>query len=232
MKITALIPARGGSKRIPYKNIKLYANKPLIYWSIALAKQSKHITNIIISTDEKQIANIAQKYGAQVPFIRPKDISQDLSTDYQFIKHYIDWEIDNNCLSDLIVQLRPTYPNRKIDILDNCIEIFINNMNYDSLRTVCEMDKPPYKMYTINNNTLTPLFEQVNDILEPYNKPAQLLPKTYWHNGYIDIIKPSTVLEQNSITGKMIYPYIMDKNEIYDIDTIEEWMESESKFVF
>jgi CMP-N,N'-diacetyllegionaminic acid synthase len=231
MKITAIIPARSGSKRIINKNIKLYADKPLIYWSINIAKQSKYINHIVVSTDSQDIADIATSSGADVPFLRPHEISQDLSTDFDFIKHYIDY-IPSSSMPDLIVQLRPTYPNRTIDILDDCISTMIENFNsFDSLRTVCESDKPPYKMYNIINGQLVPLFYYVDNLKEPYNLPAQLLPKTYWHNGYIDIIKPSIVLNKNSITGNSIYPYIMDKNDVHDIDTMDDWNASESAFL-
>jgi CMP-N,N'-diacetyllegionaminic acid synthase len=237
-KVIVIIPARKGSKRIPYKNIKEYAGKPLIFWSIYLAKMSKYVDDVIVSTDCEDIANISKKYGATVPFLRPENISGDLATDYEFMNNYIEWLIANKLIfPDIIIHLRTTYPNRKLSILNDCIEQFATNIDkYDSLRTVCITDKPPYKMYTINNinnNTLSliPLFDKVLDIVEPYNMPGQILPPTYWHNGYIDILKPQTIILYNSVSGKTIYPYIMDKNEIYDIDTEEEWAESENKFI-
>ena len=231
-KIVAIIPARSGSKRIPFKNIKEYAGKPLIYWSIQLAKSSTYIDDVIVSTDCEEIANISKQFGASVPFIRPTHISGDLSTDYEFMEHYINNTNDTNYIPDIIVHLRPTYPNRQLDILNDCIRKFIDVIDrYDSLRTVCVMDKPPFKMYTIENNELTPLFLTVNNINEPYNMPAQLLPTSYWHNGYIDIIKIETIRDKKSMTGTKIYPYIMDKKEIDDIDTIEEWEASEKKFL-
>ena len=231
MYIVALIPARKGSKRIPNKNMKLYAGHPLIYWSIKVAKASKYINEVIITTDCSDIAVYCVKQGASVPFVRPSIISQDLSTDHEFIEHYINWAYDNNKMPDLIVQLRPTYPNRKVNIVDDCIQQFINNSHYHSLRTVCLNDKPAYKMYNIYGDVLVPLFNKVSNITEPYNQPAQLLPKTYWHNGYVDIIKPSIVITKGSITGSLIYPYVMDSKEINDIDTEEDWLLSESKFL-
>lgn len=230
-KIVAIIPARSNSKRIPGKNIKLYCNKPLIYWSINLALQSEYITDVILSTNCTEIAKIGHECGAKIPFIRPQSISKDLSTDYEFMKHYLEWAKNNNQIPDLIIQLRPTYPNRKLSVLNDCIETFLKKSSeYDSLRTVCPTDKPPYKMYTLckNNNTLVPLFKTIIDIHEPYNQPSQLLPITYWHNGYIDIVKPKTIMS-GSISGQKIYPYIMNKNEIDDIDTIDEWIASEMK---
>lgn len=234
MKIVAVIPARSGSKRIPNKNIKMYANMPLIYWSISLALQSKFIDKVIVSTDSELIADVAKEYGASVPFLRPSEISGDLATDFEFMKHYIDWlKMNDEEIPDLIVHLRPTYPNRKLSILDDCIKIFMDNIDkYDSLRTVCELDKPAYKMYTVNdNNQLIPLFNTVNDIVEPYNMPAQILPKTYWHNGYIDIVKPIIIINKRSVSGDIIYPYLMSKDDIHDIDTEEDWQQSESMFL-
>ena len=229
MYVLALIPARGGSKGVKMKNIKKFRNKELIYWSISLAKESKYINRIIVSTDNDDIKEVALKYGADVPFLRPSEISGDLSNDYQFIKHCLDFlKETNQKIPDIIIQLRPTYPTRSLKILNETIDIFINNYkNYDSLRTVYKLDKSPYKMYRIQNNELTPLFKEVDDIKEPYNECRQILPETYIHNGYIDIIKTDIVHKKNSITGDRIYPYVMDKNEYHDIDTIEDWKKAE-----
>lgn len=229
MYILALIPARGGSKGVKMKNIKKFREKELIYWSILLAKESKFVNRIIVSTDNEDIKKVALKYGADVPFLRPSKISGDLSNDYQFIKHCLDFlKETNQKIPDIIIQLRPTYPTRSLKILDDTIDIFINNYkNYDSLRTVYKLDKSPYKMYRIQNNELTPLFKEVDGIKEPYNECRQILPETYIHNGYIDIIKSDIVYKKNSITGDRIYPYVMNKNEYHDIDTIEDWKKAE-----
>jgi CMP-N,N'-diacetyllegionaminic acid synthase len=233
MRIVGLIGARGGSKSIPRKNIKLFANKPLIVHSIEQAKRSKLIDAVYLSTDDNEIAEIGKQNGALVPFIRPKEISGDLSVDFEFVYHFIEYFKENGFeMPDLIVQLRPTYPTRKVDIIDDCIEKFmISHKEYDSLRTIVEVEHPPYKMYKIVNNILTPLFSEVNGLKEPYNCPRQILPKTYWHNGYLDIIKVDTVLNKNSITGDNIYPYIMDKREVDDIDTEEQWRRAEEKLL-
>ena len=224
MKVLAIIPARSGSKGIINKNIKLFRKKPLIYWSIKLAKECKYINRIICSTDSQKIAKIAKECGAETPFLRPSQISDDLSTDYECIYHCLDYLLKNeNYKPDIIVQLRPTYPTRKLEILNKTIEIFKNNKNYDSLRTVIEFNKSPYKMYNINNNILNPLFKEINGLKEPYNRCRQELPKTYLHNGYIDIINYNTIINMNSVTGNKIYPYIMNKNEYNDIDTLKDW---------
>lgn len=225
MKILALIPARSGSKGIPDKNIKKFNGKPLIYWSIKHAKESKYIDKIIVSTDSVKYADIAKNYGAEVPFLRPVSISQDLSTDYEFVEHCLNWLKNNDkYYPDIIVQLRPTYPNRNVELIDDIIKIFLNNYtNYDSLRTVVPFEKSAFKMYKINDNVLYPLFNKIDNILEPYNQCRQILPKCYLHNGYLDIFKSNIIFTKKSISGDKIYPYIMDMNKINDIDTLNDW---------
>lgn len=227
LKIVCIIPARSGSKGLPGKNIMDYNGKPMLAWSIIQAKQSKYYKNmrVIVSTDSEKYAQISRTYGAETPFIRPKEISGDYSTDYECIKHCVDWLNENNeYQADIILHLRPTQPCRKVEDIDKCLDIFIENMDkYDSLRSVIPFEKSPYKMYTINNTIqqLEPLFENYNDLKEPYNQARQLLPKTYLHNGYIDILKTS-ILNDNTISGRYIYPYIMNVNDSVDIDTIED----------
>lgn len=231
MKIICIIPARSGSKGIPHKNIKLFHNKPLLAWSISQAQQSKYNMRIIVSTDSEQYATIANNHGAETPFLRPSEISQDLSTDYECIKHCLDWLKNNdNYIPDIVLQLRPTQPLRKIETIDNCLDIFIQNRNnYSSLRTVVEFEKSPYKMYNIVDNQLLPLFTEINNIKEPYNQCRQVLPKTYLHNGYIDIFN-ADIIHDNTISGLSIYPYVMNKNDVIDIDNNDDWIKAENSY--
>ncbi len=233
MKIIAIIPARSGSKGIPNKNIKLYKGKPLLAHSILQALQSKYITEVYVSTDSQEYKEIALEYGALVPFLRPPQFSEDLSPDIDLFNHFLVHyhENINTIYPDIIVQLRPTYPNRTVELIDNCIEIFINNYdNYDSLRTVIPLNKSPYKMYYIDEqNMLIPYLLKYKDIVEPYNQARQLLPQTYLHNGCIDIIKTDTIITKNLLSGNNIYPFIMDENENNDIDTEEDLINSEKK---
>lgn len=232
MKILCIIPARSGSKGIPHKNIKLFHDKPLLAWSINQTQQSKYNMRIIVSTDSQQYATIANNYGAETPFLRPPEISQDLSTDYECIKHCLDWlNLNENYIPDIVLQLRPTQPLRKIETIDKCLDIFIQNRNnYDSLRTVVEFEKSPYKMYNIVNNQLLPLFTEINNIKEPYNQCRQVLPKTYLHNGYIDIFN-ADIINNNTISGLNIYPFIMNKCDVIDIDTDNDWIKAENSYV-
>jgi len=229
MKILTLIPARSASKGIKNKNIRPLNGKPLIAYSIKQAQQSNYSSQmrIIVSTDSEKYASISKQLGAEVPFLRPKEISQDLSTDYEFITHALDYlEKKENYIPDIVLQLRPTQPCRKVEDIDVCLDLFIKNRsNYDSLRTIKKFEKSPYKMYSINDNNLVPLFTEIKGIKEPYNQCRQLLPDTYLHIGYIDIFNTS-IVKNGTISGKKVYPYIIE-NETIDIDTEEDWKKAE-----
>ena len=224
MKVVALIGARSGSS-FKDKNIKNYNGKPLIIHSINQAEQSQIISDVYVSTDSKNYARIVDKYTDVKIIMRPIELSGDYSTDYEYFKHFLD-NIKEK--PDLIVQLRPTYPNRDVKVIDNAINWFMKNSNnFDSCRSVIKLDKSAYKMYNINNiNCLEPFKNVCINIDEPHNQARQLLPITYLHNGYIDIIKTSTILELKSISGKKILPFIMNENEDDDIDSYDDWNRS------
>lgn len=226
MKIVALIGARSGSS-LKDKNIKTYNGKPLLIHSIEQAEESKLISEVYVSTNSKNYASIVEKYTDANIIIRPIEISGDYSTDYEYFKHFID-QLEENYIPDLIVQLRPTYPNRDVNIIDKAIHYFMeNSLNFDSLRSVIPLEKSAFKMYTISlEKKLEPFTNNNIKINEPFNQARQLLPKTYLHNGYIDIIKTSTIIKLESISGNKILPFIMDVNDEDDIDTIDDWNKS------
>ena len=230
MLIYSLVTARSGSKEITDKNIIDYNGFPLIYYSINVSLNCKSINRTFVSTDSEKYASISKKYGAEVPFIRPSNLAQDLSTDLEVFQHFIDFLKNNNeKLPDLIIHLRPTYPNRNVDSLNKCIHLITDNFdNYDSLRTVCSYNKLPQKMYYLENNKLIPFFKEYDGIKEPYNMPRQLFKTSYIHNGCIDIIKTSTITELNSLSGQNIYPFIMD--DLDDIDNMEDLEKSKKNF--
>jgi|TARA_B110000114_G_scaffold185004_1_gene230433 CMP-N-acetylneuraminic acid synthetase len=223
VEILCIIPARSGSKGIRDKNIMDFKGKPLLAWSIEQAQNCKYNMKIIVSTDSQEYANIAIKYGAEVPFLRPNNISDDLSTDFEFINHCVEWLKNNeNYNSDIILQLRPTSPTRKIEDINKALEIFIKNRDkFDSLRSVILFEKSPFKIYSLNDDKLIPLFNVINNIQEPYNQPRQILPQCYLHNGYIDILNTS-ILNENTINGKNILPFIMDEKNNVDIDNVKD----------
>jgi len=234
-KILCIIPARSGSKGVKDKNIKLLDGLPLLVHSIKQAQSSKYyqFMRIIVSSDSDEYCQIARSYGAETPFLRPKEISGDYSSDFECINHCVEWlKTNNSYYPDLVLQLRPTQPMRTSELIDSCLDKFLVNYElYDSLRTVIKMDKSPFKMYTIENDHLIPLFTEVNGLKEPYNQARQLLPECYLHNGYVDILKIS-LLETGSVSGTKIFPYVMDINpeENVDIDTVKDFDLAKSKF--
>jgi len=227
-KILCIVPARSGSKGLPHKNIKSFRGKPLLVWSIDQAKSSQFASQmrVVVSTDSEEYAVIARKHGAEVPFLRPPEISGDLSIDYEFLSHAVSWFWENEKYKpDIVLQLRPTSPLRKVADIDECLSAFIRSMDqYDSLRSVIPFEKSPYKMYTIERNVLTPLFAEVNHVVEPFNQCRQVLPQCYLHNGYIDILKTS-ILEKGTISGERIYPFVMSPEDNVDIDTEKDLKE-------
>ncbi len=218
MEILAIIPARGGSKKIPQKNIMDFYGEPLIKWSIEAAMASNKITRIITSTDNHEIAEIAKNLGSEVPFIRPEQYAQDDTVDYPVYKHALDYlEHNENYIPELIVQLRPTTPVRPKDLIDSGIDLINGNSNADSLRCITIPFQTPYKMWSITGDGyLSPLFD--SGIREQYNHPRQLLPPAYWQVGSLDIIRRDTIINKNSMTGDNIIPLIINNKYAVDID--------------
>jgi len=210
-KIVALIPARGGSKTVPRKNIKTVRGHPLIAYSIAACNMCKGVSRTIVSTDSEEIAEIAKKYGAEVPFMRPKEFAGDLSPDKEFLNHFFD-NIDVN----EVALMRPTTPLRSLFIMEDAIKIYFENKNeLSSLRTVNKTSSTPYKLFKIKNNYCEDFFDDYNGIKNYNNLPRQVFPQTYEANGHIDIIKQDRVRADHTF-GNKIYAYICD--EIIDID--------------
>jgi YrbI family 3-deoxy-D-manno-octulosonate 8-phosphate phosphatase len=226
----ALIPARGGSKGIPRKNIRLFAGYPLIAWSIAAAKQSELVTRVIVSTDDGEIAAVAHEYGAETPFLRPVELAQDKTTDLPVFEHALKWLEDvEGYHPDVIVQLRPTSPIRPRRMVDDAIRILLEHADADCVRGVVPAAQNPFKMWRFNGEgkPLNPLLED-DGIAEPYNAPRQILPPVYWQTGHIDAIRDATIAQKKSLTGDIIYPLLIDPKYTVDIDNLSDWAKYEA----
>src|SRR6185503_17134341 len=133
----ALVPARGGSKGIPRKNIRNFAGYPLIAWSIAAAKQASGVTRVIVSTDDEEIASVAREYGAETPFLRPSELAQDQTTDLPVFEHALDWlEKNEGYQPEIVIQLRPTSPIRPNDCVNSAVKILLEHEDADCVRGV------------------------------------------------------------------------------------------------
>ena len=225
-EVLAIIPARGGSKGIPRKNIKDFAGYPLIAYSIAAAKQSRLCTRVIVSTDDEEIAAVARQWGAETPFLRPAEFAGDKSLDLPVFQHALHWLKENeNYVPDVVLQLRPTSPVRPVTMVDDAIQILLDHPEADSVRGVVPSGENPYKMWRIDPDTgaMRGLLE-VEGIEEPYNAPRQVLPATYWQTGHIDAIRPErTFMSGDSMSGKTILPLLVDPAFTVDIDSFADW---------
>ena len=229
-EILALIPARGGSKGIPHKNIRRFAGYPLLAWSIAAGLQAKSVSRVIVSTDDGEIAAVAREYGADVPFTRPSELAQDRTHDLPVFEHALKWLEDiEGYKPDIVVQLRPTSPIRPKEMLDGAIKVLVENPDADSVRGVVPAGQNPYKMWKFNgyDKPLNPLIH-VEGLTEPYNAPRQILPQAYWQTGHIDAIRTKTISHKNSLTGDVVYPYVIDPRYTVDIDTLADWEKYEA----
>ena len=192
-EILALIPARGGSKGIPHKNIRNFAGYPLIAWSIAAGLQAETVTRVIVSTDDDEIAVVAREYGAEIPFMRPAELAQDRTPDLPVFEHALKMleEVDGY-KPDVVVQLRPTSPIRPRGMVDEAVHILLSHKDADCVRGVVPAGQNPHKMWRFagDDKPLKPLLE-VEGIDEPYNAPRQSLPPIYWQTGHIDAIRLS-----------------------------------------
>ena len=220
-KILSIIPARGGSKGVPRKNIKNLNGKPLIAWTIESSKNSKCIDRLIVSTEDKEISEISQKYGAEVPFLRPDEFSKDDTPGIEPIIHVINYMKNNhNYYPDYVMALQCTSPLRNEKHIDEAIELILSNENADSLISVTEVEHTPYWNKLIDDKGF------LSDFIK-YDKSKlsrrQDFEKVYRLNGAIYIAKTDMLLTQRTFETKNTISYIMDKKSSVDIDTIEDF---------
>ena len=213
--IIAVIPARGKSKGIPYKNIVNLAGKPLIYYSIDIAKKSQYIQRILVSTDDEKIAHIAKKYDVEI-LLRPADLARDDTPDFPVFKHVVDTlKEKEEEIPDILINLRPTCPLRSEEDIDNAVKKMIDT-GCDSVRTITEAKHHPYWMGKLKDDHLVPFIEGV-DVQKYYQR--QLLPDAFIINGGVDVMSAKNIIENNTLYGKDIRAVFMPSERSVDIDT-------------
>lgn len=219
--ILGLIPARSGSRGIPGKNIKLLAGYPLMAYSIIASKLSARIERTIVSTDSREFADIAKSYGAEVSFLRPKEISKDNSLDIEYVKHAIEWlQTQEGNQPEYIVILPPVAPLRDPVLIDRAIDKLIRNKEATSLRSAFETRESPYKLFEIKDDFYAGMFPD-DARPEYYNLPRQAFPPVYHPNGYVDIIKSQMVINSSSLHGPRILSFVTP--DIGDLDRPEDF---------
>ncbi len=227
-EVLALIPARGGSKSIPRKNIRPFAGHPLIAYSIAAGLAARTVNRVVVSTDDDEIAALARRYGAETPFLRPADLANDDTPDLPVFQHALTWlEEHEGYRPEIVVQLRPTSPLRRTDHIDQAVLRLVARPEADAVRTVCVPFQNPFKMWRIDTDGFMLPVLAVPGAAEPYNLPRQALPEVFWQTGYVDAAWTDTILTKNSMTGERILPLVISPEDWVDIDSPDDWQRAE-----
>lgn len=211
-KILAVVPARGGSKGVKRKNVRLLAGTPLIGHTIVAAKDSGLLSHIVVSTEDEEIANVSRSFGCEV-VNRPIDLAQDNTPMIPVLRHALEvCEDKYNCVYDFVMILQPTAPLRTASLIDDSITKFIQSKKSSLVSLYQVEDAHPSRMYTIINGKLKKIME------EPANALRQSLPPVYHRNGCI-YISSRSLINENLIVGEDCYPYIMEEKDSLNIDT-------------
>ncbi len=219
-----VIPARGGSKRIPKKNIKNFCGKPIIAWSIQTAKESKCFDKIIVSTDDDQIANLAQKYGAEVPFMRPKELADDYTATVPVISHAIEWQIANDLKPMYVCCIYPTAPFIKTTDLQRGLRI-LKKSNSDYAFSATDYPYPIQRSFRISKNNTLEMFYP-----EHYNSRSQDLEEAFHDAGQFYWGLTDAWLDDRPIFSEKSSPILISRKRVQDIDTPEDWQVAVNMF--
>jgi len=217
--VLAIIPARGGSKGIPRKNLVLLGDKPLVVHSIEHALAARTVTRVIVSTEDDEIATVARRAGAEVPFLRPRELAADETLDHPVFAHVLGALADRGSPSpEVVVHLRPTAPMRDPAWIDAAVQLLRDHPDADSVRSVSPPSQHPYRIFRIGQDGyLDPIMSAEHPT--PYLLRRQDLPAMYYYNCVVDVTRPRTISEHGSMTGTRILPFVMQADDALDIDS-------------
>jgi len=222
----ALIPARAGSQRVPGKNVRPLAGHPLIAYSIAAAKESGLFDLVHVSTDSEEIAEIARRYGAEVPELRPAELAGSTSPDIEWIRHTLELLAGRGREFDLFSIVRPTSPFRGAATMRRAWEALLAHEGGDSIRAVELCKQHPGKMWRIEGDEMEPLLRQPADV-PLHSRQYQSLPEVYVQNSSLEIAWTRVVTDLDSIAGERVMPFFTEGAEGFTIDYPEDWNEAE-----
>lgn len=204
----AMIPARGGSRGVPRKNIRPLWGYPLIAWAIAAARMCETVGRTIVTTDDPEIAETARRFGAEVPFLRPAELASDTATDLDVVRHFLGWlGAHEGFTPELVVHLRPTTPLRDPEVVDRAVLRLRADPAATALRSVHALAESPHKMFRIVDGRLDGFFPD-DPRPEYYNLPRQAFPVAYQPNGYVDVLRPAFIREGGSLHGTAMLPQV------------------------
>lgn len=216
--VIALIPARAGSKRVPDKNVHLLGDHPVIAYTIAAALESRIFESVVVSTDSERYADIAKHYGAEAPFLRPAEMSGDLSPDIDWVEFTLKRFRDQNREFDCFSILRPTSPFRQPETIQRAWNQFLNEEGVDSLRAVEKCKQHPGKMWVVRNNRMMPLLPLSPAELPWHSSQYQSLPDVYVQNASLEIAWCRVVFEGRTISGTVLAPFFTENYEGFDVN--------------
>jgi len=217
--VVALIPARSGSERVRDKNIRPLAGHPLLAYAVAAARQAEIFDRVVCSTDSGKVAEVAQRYGADVPFLRPSELATSTSPDIQWITHALD-QLDRY---DLFAIVRATNPFRGPDVLRRGLEQLLVTPEADSIRAVELVKQHPGKMWVLEGRTMRPLLEQSHLDVAWHAGQYQALPEIYVQNSALEIAWTRVVSQTGTREGKVVAPYLTEGYQGFNIDDEEDW---------
>ena len=214
VNVLGIITARGGSKSVPGKNIRMVAGRPLIAWTIGVAKSSVNLSNLVVSTDDTEIARTALDWGAEVPFIRPDELAGDESPHIPVILHATTWmEVHSNLNFEYILLLQPTSPLRVVEDIDKSVQLALDN-DADSVISVCESPWHPFLAKRIVSGKLEDFADPPAGYLQ-----RQKLPPCFFANGAIYLIRKEVLIETHSLYTDQSNAYVMPPERSLDVDT-------------
>lgn len=219
-KILAIIPARGGSKGLPGKNIKKMCGKPLIAWTIERAQQCPYIDEVFVSTDSEEIAAVCRRYAIDIPFLRPAELARDTSTSADVVMHVLNFFEKNGTHFDYFLLLEPTSPLRKKDDLANAIELAVNNPEKDGVVSLGEVHmEHPMIVKKIADNKIIPYIEDVQKITQ-----RQQTDKAYFPYGVVYLVKTDSFMKNQVFYGENSLPYFIERWQNYEVDDIFDFI--------
>jgi len=222
-KSVAFIPARSGSKRVPDKNIKLLNGHPMLAYTVRAAIDSGVFDSVICATDSEIYADVARHYGAEVPFLRSSVISGDKSPDIEWVVWMLNMLNQSGREFEIFSILRPTSPFRLPDTIRRAWEMFINDPTADSLRAIEKCKQHPGKMWMIRGKRMLPLIPFSLGETPWHSSQYAALPEVYAQDASLEIAWSRVPLQQNSIAGEAIIPFISQGLEGFDINDLEDW---------
>ena len=226
LRVVGLVPARGGSKRIPGKNVRPLRGHPLIAYTISAALRSGVFSDVVVSTEDEEVAAVARRYGASVPFLRPAELAGDRSPDIEWVRHALDGLRQSGRRVDAFAILRPTSPLRPAASIAAAVSALTSDPQADSLRAVERVREHPGKMWVLepSGERMAPLLDDGGVDPPWHSTPYQALPPVYVQNASLEVAWTRTVDDLGTIAGRVVRPWVTEAYDGFDLNAETDWL--------